>query len=58
MDFFRLSETGLSILLPTSRLGIARIMDQSNFIICSRNQIVRDCAYLSYLNTHKSYFEN
>ena len=32
---------------------IARIMDPSNCIICSRYQIVRDCVYLSYLNTHK-----
>ena len=36
--------------------GIARIMDPSNCIIYSRYQIVRDCVYLSYLNTHNSYF--
>ena len=27
-------------------------MDPSNCIVCSRYQIVGDCVYLSYLNTH------
>ena len=46
----------LSIVLPTLRLGIARIMDLSKCKICSHYQLVRDCVYLSYLNTHKFYF--